>query len=119
LAWWQSFFAVLMTIGIVCLLGMLSFSMLAGPGGGSTLVGLFCVGSFTLLIYGLPAVMLWKASLGARNYSRSPDSHRLVEFAASQVAFWRTIGIIAVVVVGLYGMAFVALTLFGVSAAID
>lgn len=119
LARWQTFFAILMTIGIVGFLGMLSFTVLAGSETGAALGGIACMGGFMMLIYGLPAVTLWKASASARQYSRSPDSERLAEFASAQLVFWRTVGIIAALVLGFYTIALVAVMLIGVSAAVS
>ncbi len=119
LARWQTFFAILMTIGIVGILGMFAVTMLAGQNLSASLGGLACVGGATMLIYGLPAIMLWKASAGARNYAQMPDSQRLAEFASTQTAFWRTVGIIAALVLGLYAVIFVVALLVGVTTAIN
>ena len=119
LARWQTFFAILMTIGIVGFMGMLAFTLLAGSQPVAALGGLACMGGFMLLIYGLPAVTLWRASASARQYSRSPDSQRLAEFASAQLVFWRTFGIIAALVLGFYAVAIVAAMLIGVTAAVN
>lgn len=119
LARWQTFFAILMTIGIVGFLGLLAITMLAGSEPVAALGGIACMGGFMMLIYGLPAVTLWKASASARQYSRSPDSQQLEEFASAQLVFWRTVGIIAALVLGFYAVAIVVVMLVGVTAAVS
>ncbi len=115
LARWQTFFAVLMSIGFLGMMGMVMLSMLGGSDDVAEMIGgMACAGVAAILIYGLPAFMLWKAAAGARRYAKSPGSTELAEFASSQLSFWRTVGIIAAIVVGLYAIVFVGMMLFGV-----
>jgi hypothetical protein len=113
IARWQTFFAVLMSIGMVGTLGIMSLSMFAGGGDvGAALGGMACVGGATLLMYGLPALMLWRASNAARDYARQPNSPQLAEFASTQLSFWRTVGIIVTVVLALYALMFIGMMAF-------
>lgn len=120
MARWQTFFAVLMTLGILAMIGMFAITVASGAGDLSAAIGgMTCVGGITLLLYGLPAIMLWKAAAGARKYSKTPGRGELAEFASSQLSFWRTIGIIAAIVMGLYAVILVGAMMFGMSAALN
>ncbi len=116
LARWQTFFAVLMSIAVVGVILLFSLSAMSGT---SNIGGLFCIVGTSLLMYGLPALMLWKAAAGARKYSRSPGPGELANFTSSQLSFWRTVGILAAIIIGLYAIILVGALLFGFSAALN
>jgi hypothetical protein len=116
---WQFFMAILLIIGLVLMLGVMAIQLLALGGGNASvfeaLFGLACVGGVGLLFYGLPALLLIRASQSARNFVRQQGT--LVEFARNQMMFWRVIGIL--IVLGILGyiliiaFAFVGLAAMG------
>lgn len=112
LARWQTFFAVLLSIGVVGMGAIFVFSVIGEDAAGA-IGGLACGGSAALLIYGLPALMLFRAASGAREYARTADPNLLGEVMVSQLRFWRTIGILAAIVVGIYGIGIVIAITFG------
>ena len=118
IARWQTFFAVLLTIGVLMVMGMIALTSLSSQNAGAAIGSLLCMGGATLLIYGLPAIMLWKAAAAARDYSRSPSPNQLTRFASSQLTFWRTLGIIAALALGMYAVIFLGAMIFGISAAV-
>lgn len=109
---------MLLILGTVLTLVMFGFSMLAGGGNLSAEFGsIVCIMAVSLIIYGLPAIMLWKAAAGARQYAKSPGAAELAEFTSTQLGFWRTIGIIAAIVIGIYSLILIGVLVFGVSMA--
>lgn len=112
LARWQTFFAVLLSIGVVGMGAIFVFSVIGEDAAGA-IGGLACGGSAALLLYGLPALMLFRAASGAREYARTGDPNLLGQVMSSQLRFWRTIGILAAIVVGIYGVGIVVAITFG------
>ncbi|MCG8650402.1 MAG: hypothetical protein MI861_11255 [Pirellulales bacterium] len=116
LARWQTFFSILLILLFLLMMGFFAVSLLnaGGAGGPSGVIGgVACVGAISLLVYGLPAVVLWRAAAGARKYSRSMKPEHLVQFTSSQLVFWRTVGVISVLVMGFYGVALIVAFGFG------
>lgn len=99
---WQTFLAALLTIGTIAAIGMFVVTMSLQ----AAATGAVCLASGALLIYGLPAIMLWKAARGAQRFAQTAETQQWTEFVAAQLAFWRTVGIMAVLVLGAYLIIF-------------
>lgn len=111
LARWQTFFAVLLLLG-AALMGIVILFSAIGEDAAGTIGGLICGGSAALLLYGLPALMLFRAASGARDYARSADPNLMGQLIVSQLRFWRTIGILAAIVVVVYGIGILVAVIF-------
>ncbi|TWU50949.1 hypothetical protein Poly51_42420 [Rubripirellula tenax] len=103
---WQMFFAIMLGLAVGLTMLMMLIPLLSG-GIGDAVGGMLCLGGGSLLLYGLPALMLWKAATIARQCSVEPDVDQMAELMRAQVRFWRTIGIIAGFVLAFYGLALV------------
>ena len=80
-------------------------------GGGLGLAsGLLCGGSLGLIFYGIPALLLWRASAATKKFVASESMDHFADFARSQATFWRVIGILAIIVGVGYAILMIALT---------
>ncbi|TWT83762.1 hypothetical protein CA13_52330 [Planctomycetes bacterium CA13] len=106
---WQYFFAVLLIIGLVLMIGIFVVSMLIESNNDVTaaISGMVCMGSFGLILYGLPALLLWRAATSAKELANGNTQIQLENFASTQVKFWRVLGIIALIVMAFYAIAVV------------
>ncbi len=89
-----------------------AFSVIGEDAAGA-IGGLVCGGSAALLIYGLPAMMLFRAASTARKFARNADAVSMTEMLSGQLRFWRTIGILAAIVMGIYGIGIMIVIGFG------
>ncbi|MCU0712839.1 MAG: hypothetical protein MUC43_12330 [Pirellula sp.] len=117
IARWQAFFGFIGALSCfliaITLLAQLFFS-----GGGLSVAGeggAFAVGTFFLMLvaYGLPTIKLFKASRSARLCARQADGFsRMIE---AQRSFWRTVGLIVCISLGIYFAIIVGVVFFGVA----
>lgn len=118
LARWQTMMALLLMVasGMVMLMFVFTFALGGSENFASMVGGLACAGGGMMLIYGLPAFMLWRAASRARDYARTPTESHLVRLASAQLSFWRTTGIIVLIIIGGYGSVVVAAMFLGAAA---
>jgi hypothetical protein len=107
MARWQTFFAILGVI-MTCLMMLMLIGQVAlvgmnGNGMGSVAAGLGATAFLLVIVsifYVLPTIKLFQATAAIRKFSTEGTSLRHV--METQRSFWRTIGILAVVGIGLY-----------------
>ena len=95
LARWQLFFAVLASLGALLFLGTTVIRVIMESDPATLVTGLICPFLFVLLFFVTPAIQLGKAVVAASRYANTGSSTHLSEFASSQLAFWRTAGILS------------------------
>ena len=99
LARWQIFFAFLgfLASGLTIMLVLFQLAFTGGGAWGSIVMLTF----LAIIIYLAPSVILFKAALAARAYALT-KSGTLAQVFDGQRLFWRFIGIIVGLVIGLY-----------------
>jgi uncharacterized membrane protein len=110
MARWQTFFAVLGLIlcGFMFIVVMLQVIGMSFGGARASVAGGVVVFFLGTLVYLLPTIRLFQATAAIRKFSRNQAS--LSDVMLTQRSFWRTIGIIASVVLSIYVLIlFVAL----------
>lgn len=118
IARWQRIMAAFLLTAAILMLGLLAFSAMMSSADGAPMpaaIGpLFCMSVAVLFCYALPAVLLWRSAQSTREYSRAANSLTLLHFLHSQLVFWRTLGIILLLFMGLWlAIMFVGVLGFG------
>lgn len=112
---WVKLMAVLCIVGAVLMVVAMLVGFTLGSRGPirtEALVGLLPI-SLLLLLYVPPALFLWRYAAGIRQLESDRSFPALERAVLNQKSFWKYVGILAVVVIGLYAVGFLLLGLGG------
>ncbi len=116
---WVRFISVLMFIGaafvVIAGIGILISGgrMVGVQGGFGPLIGgIYFV---MAILYIVPGIFLWKYADGIRNFLEEKSAGALTTALEAQKSFWRFVGIVALVILIIYGFIF----LFGLAMALS
>jgi hypothetical protein len=99
----------LMVLGLIIVVTVMGASGKLGPTGMSAFIPF----AIMMLLYVLPTVYLWQYAGHIRRLKAGGGWPALQDALASQKSFWKYIGILAIVVMGLYLLAIVGGGMFG------
>ena len=108
----MSFFAIGSTI---LTFATMSRMRAGGPPGffvGMMLVQVGLATVIWILFYLVPSILLWNYGTRIADHLREEDSASFLAALSSQKSFWKYLGIVALVVAALYGLAVAAMTSF-------
>ena len=108
LARWQKFFSVLLCIGLILIVVVFLLQVFLG-GSASAVSGLLCGGSVGVIFYGIPALLLWRASAAAKSFAAADSMNQFNDFARAQATLWRVTGILAIIFMIGYVLMMIAL----------
>jgi len=122
---WLRFLAIMgfLSSGLMLLLGfvMIGLSAIASEFAEMSILQGLMIGSFYILgafVYLLPTIKLWKYGTSINNLALSNKPEDLFQFIEAQRSFWKTIGVISLIWIGMVflfmGMAFI----FGIFTAV-
>ncbi len=119
LAKWQTYFAVLGLLASLGAIGVMGFQLivLSGLDNSGIVEGLAAFAIVAVLVglfYIVPTVKLFKAASSARAYAAN-QSGSMESLLQRQVSFWRYLGIMVSVVLGIYLMIVLVALLFGIA----